>query len=90
MLIITNKNEESSQVEKRLNRFDISNYTSRQLSNRLILSQKDKKGNQFGGTRSNNFNYTQSQVREMIKGYKNIKNQDSFRVISESLFVLCP
>ena len=74
MLIITNKNEESSQVEKRLNRFDISNYTSRQLSNRLILSQKDKKGNQFGGTRSNNFDYTQSQVREMIKGYKNKKN----------------
>lgn len=89
-MIITNKNEESSQVEKRLNRFDISNYTSRQLSNRLILSQKDKKGNQFGGTRSNNFDYTQSQVREMIKGYKNKKNQDNLRDISESLFVLSP
>lgn len=77
-------------VEQRPNRFDVSNYSSRQLSNRLILAQNQGKSNQFGGTRSKSFDYTQSQVREMIKGYKTKKNQDNLREISESLFVLSP
>lgn len=82
--------EDLKEVSQRPNRFDISNYSSRQLSNRLILAQKEGKGNQFGGTRSRSFDFTQSQVRDMIKGYKTKKNQDNLREISESLFVLSP
>lgn len=84
-MAITKENE-----SKRKNQFDASSFGKRTLSNRLILAQQSSKGNQFGGKRGKSFDHTQSQVRDMIKGYKTEKNQDSLREISESLFVLSP
>ena len=84
------KKIEDTKTNHRDNRFDLSDYSSRQSSNRLIIAQQDAKSNQFGGARNRVLEYTQSQVREMIKGYKVKKNQDNLRDISESLFVLSP
>ena len=86
MLAIT----EEKKTKLRENRFEADMFNSRQLSNRLIIAQQSSKGNQFGGNRGKNFDYTQSQVRDMIKGYKVEKNQVALREISEALFVQSP
>lgn len=85
MFAITNKQEK----KQRFSAFDINDIQDR-FSHKLILAQGKANSNKFGGTRGRSFDYTQSQVRQLIKDYKSEKSQTALREISQALFVQSP
>lgn len=61
-----------------------------QVNNRILLAQQEKSNSVFGGKKSKSFTYTQSEVRKMIKGYREETNQTKLREISEAIYVQTP
>jgi len=80
--------------EKRKKIFEVEDFKYSVTSAREKLLLEDaikKRGNGvFGGGRGNATEYTQSEVRNLIKTYKKEKSQDKLREISEALYVQSP
>lgn len=72
---------------KRESAISIEDFSVNKQYSKMILSQNEKSQNVFGNSRGKSFNYSQSEVRAMIKDYRNPTNQEKLREISEFLYI---